>query len=426
MAKNQKDFFDELKPWSKIKNDLLATYLLPYFSKITNTKRNTFYVDCFAGQGRFKDGNDGSPFLAVRTREHALKAKENAHGNIELAFIEKEHSAVLRHNLANAFPDLPMPLILDGCFENDLLPLLRNHRGENVFLYVDPFGVKSLQYTILESLANCGLFPSIEILMNFNTFGFLRAARSILAQRERVSNRWDANGFLEKTAAVSERENSGGTLKTPDDLTAVVHGEYWIDIIRRFADVPNGFKEAEKELATAYRNQLTGLFRYVLKMPIGKKDGSIPEYCMYFMTEHPAGCLLMVDNMMNRSEDLRTDVQHGGQMSFFDQDVENELVDAGKIQSDLKMFLQKQVVEVPYPQRLNVDVLKARFFAEHGVVCKSGVLNKMLGKMEASGEIQVERRPRGLGRPAAGSPRASKSFDTKRMDVRISWPRTGG
>lgn len=425
MAKNQKDFFDELKPWSKIKNDLLATYLLPYFAKITNTRRNTFYVDCFAGQGRFKDGNDGSPFLAVRNREQALQSKTNVHGDITLAFIEKEHSAVLRQNLKAAFPGMPMPEVVEGCFENDLLPLLENHHGENLFLYVDPFGVKSLQYSILEAVANCGHFASIEILMNFNTFGFLRAARSILARKERVSDRWDSNGFLEKTAAVPERETSGGSLKTPEDLTAVAHGEYWIDIIRKYADVPKGFKEAEKELATAYRNQLSGLFRYVLKMPIGKTDGSIPEYCMYFMTEHPHGCILMVDNMMKRADDLRTDVQHGGQMSFFSMDVENELVDSAKIRTDLENFLQRKAAEYPCPQRLNVDVLKARFFAEHGVVCKSGTLNKVLEQMEAAGKIRVERNAKAPARPATGSARASRSFDTKRQDVRISWPRTG-
>lgn len=426
MAKNQTDFFDELQPWSKIKNDLLSTYLMPYFTKISNTRRNTFYVDCFAGQGRFNDGNDGSPFLAVRTRAKALNAKGGEHGNIQLAFIEKEHAAVLRRNLAEAFPEIPVPMVVDGYFEADLLPLLKSHRGENLFLYVDPFGVKALQYSLLKALADDRQFPSIEILMNFNTFGLLRAAKSILANREKISDAWDANGFLEKTSVVRERKSREGEMKTPEDVSAVVHGDYWIDIIRRHVGVPKGFKAAEKELASAYRGELERLFGYVLKMPIGKKDGSIPEYCMYFMTNHPDGCLLMVDNMMKRSEELRTDVQQGGQMTIFPQDVENKLVDSVGIQADLQAFLQRHIGDVPYPQRLNADALKARFFAEYGVVCKVSTLNKSLERMELAGTIQVERQPKGGGRPAVGHTRATRSFNGRQLDIRVSWSKSGG
>lgn len=420
MPKDQKDFFDEPQPWSRIKNSLLETYLIPYFSKISMTRRKTFYVDCSAGQGCFKDGSDGSPFLAIRARTKALEPKQGGYGEIELAFIEKEHSGILRKNVANAFPGMPAPRIVDGCFEKDLLPLIAGHRGENLFLYIDPFGIKSLQYGIFKALAECGMFASIEILMNFNTFGFIRVARSILAQKELISARWDSDGFLEKTDAVREGGLRMGALKTPEALTEVAHGDYWIDIIRKYADVPQGFKEAEKELASAYRGQLTKLFKYVLKMPIGKKDGSIPEYCMYFMTEHPEGCLLMVDNMMKRSEDLRTDVQQRGQRTFA-LDVENEFVDSERICSDFRAFVKKGFMDGAFPQRIPVNVLKACFFAEYGVVCKSSVLNKACQEMEEKGQIHVDRNPRHPDGGGKVAKRASRSFDTKHFDVRISW-----
>lgn len=416
MSKNQKNFFDKLQPWSKIKNDLLSTYLAPYFSKITNTRRDTFYVDCFAGQGKFDDGNDGSPFLALRIRNEVLAKKQTQHGDIKIAFIEKEYGEILKKNLSLSFPHCRSCNVISGTFEADLAPLVQQHQRENLFLYVDPFGIKSLQYSVFKTLASCGMFPSVEVLMNFNTFGFIRAARSILSQSEQLPNKWDANGLVDKTEALDELVPFESSLKTVSDLNSVANGDYWIDIIKKHANSPQGFKRAEKEFSTAYHAQLSKVFNYVLKMPIGKKDGSIPEYCMYFMTNHPDACLIMVDNMMKRSEDLRIDVQQKGQMDLFARNVENDLVDSEQVHSDFVAFL-KTVLQGNGRQSSNT--LKARFFSENGVVCKSTMLNKVLEELEASGRIFVVRTP--LGESTKPAKRPSRSFDTKRFDIRISW-----
>ena len=410
MSKNQKSFFEKLQPWSKIKNDLLSTYLVPYFAKISSTGRNTFYVDCFAGQGRFDDGNEGSPFLAARIREEVLSRKQGRHGDIELAFIEKEYGDILKKNLSEFFPHCKSLSVIPGSFESDLASLLQLHRRENLFLYIDPFGIKSLQYSVFQALSSCGRFPSIEVLMNFNTFGFIRAARSVLRKQDRILDKWDENGLCEKTKAIDELVPFEASLKTVDGLNSVANGNYWIEIIKQHAGSPQGFKMAEKELSTAYRKQLSKVFNYVLKMPIGKSDGSIPEYCMYFMTNHPSGCLLMADNMMKRSEDLRTDVQQHGQLSLFDHDVENELVDMSKVDSDFRSFLDRILSD---NTRHHVDEIKAQFFAENGVICKQSVINQILKKLEQTGQIGVFRTSRASSGEAKIPSKSSQSFDTK-------------
>lgn len=71
MSKDNKDFFKKKNEWSEIKDRLLGCYLTPYFQKVLLTRKPIFYVDCFAGKGKFEDGKDGSPLIALRIREEA-------------------------------------------------------------------------------------------------------------------------------------------------------------------------------------------------------------------------------------------------------------------------------------------------------------------------------------------------------------------
>ena len=73
MSKNNADFFKVKNPWSVIKDRLLQCYLAPYFQKVLTTNKPIFYVDCFAGKGKFEDGNPGSPLIALKVREECLR-----------------------------------------------------------------------------------------------------------------------------------------------------------------------------------------------------------------------------------------------------------------------------------------------------------------------------------------------------------------
>lgn len=72
MAKKNDDFFVEKKPWSEVKDQLLGCYLKPYVAKILHTHKPLVYVDCFAGKGKFDDGKQGSPLIALEIMEQGL------------------------------------------------------------------------------------------------------------------------------------------------------------------------------------------------------------------------------------------------------------------------------------------------------------------------------------------------------------------
>lgn len=410
MSKAQNDFFDEPKPWSRVKNDLLHSYLVPYFTIITRMPRPTYYVDCFAGQGCFKNGEDGSPFLALKARREAMnKNPGQRRGWIEVSFIESEHAKILSDNLVRCFPGESGYSVEDGAFEEKVLPLVSQHTEKNLFLYLDPFGIKSLRFGVFEALTKFLRFPSIEILMNFNSFGFIRAAMSILAKDGQVTSRWDSEQL---NAHLNSMGTFDATLSSIEDLNAVAHGTYWIQILQHYAGMPRGFKEAEKEFSEAYRAELSRIFRYVLRMPIGKKDGKTPEYCMFFMTNHPKGCCLMANNMMKRSEYLRLELHNAGQMDLFSKDVDSQLVDESSISAEFAALIREEANGAIWR---GPEELMAMYFSHFGVKCKTATLNTALGALEKAGKIFVVR----TGKD--GLPSASKSFDERNQAVKIAW-----
>ena len=87
------NFFEKKKDWSKTKDSILGSYLTPYFYKLLAYHRPICYIDCFAGKGKFDDGNLGSPLIALnifqdRLRESGIQSKNQF---VEANFIELNH-----------------------------------------------------------------------------------------------------------------------------------------------------------------------------------------------------------------------------------------------------------------------------------------------------------------------------------------------
>ena len=175
MAKKNDDFFKVKKSWSEVKDSLLGNYLKPYLQKILHTRKSIVYVDCFAGKGVFEDGQPGSPIIALQTMQDCLQHTTMSAWHIEPYFIDLNYANDLKVNLK----EYPEVKIISGKYEDEICTILEKKRGCNVFLYVDPYGIKALDCSLFDSFAVHG-FNSIELLINMNSFGFIREGCRVL------------------------------------------------------------------------------------------------------------------------------------------------------------------------------------------------------------------------------------------------------
>lgn len=352
MSKDNSDFFEAKSEWSKIKDSLLAYYLPPYVSKILMTHKPLIYVDGFAGPGQFKDGNEGSPLIASRIIDERLLASNAACPKVLKIFIETEHCEQLRDNLASF-----NPLIYERSFAD--LPAILEEQGvtdANLFLYIDPFGIKHLNMGLFHDLV--GIYPSVEVLINFNSFGFVREACRVygiafddLPEDDLLErDPWDIVAADE----VTER------------LTTIIGGADWQDVVDRYKTGAIKGIEAEYEVACLYSNNLKEAFKYVLNFPVRLKAGNHPKYRMFHASNHHDGAILMYETMGKEKTDLLF-LQSDGQTSLFDQTIENELID----RNDVKIKLFDFAVRIGHRISLSEFLCFIRVFSwSHPSFCR--------------------------------------------------------
>ena len=375
MSKKNDDFFVKKKVWSEIKDELLRCYLIPYFAKILATKRPVFYVDAFAGKGKFDDGKLGSPLIVLGIIEKAIKSTQYLNPIIEPCFIELKHYKELKKNVEK----YPLSKVIEGRYEDNIDKLLDNKRDCNVFMYIDPFGIKPLKFSIFNKLKYKQL-NTIEMLMNMNSFGFIREACHALSKNFDIE---DLDDVIEDIDYELIRESKN---KLADDLDLVAGGQYWRKIIIDYSNNYISGYEAEKRFATEYCNNLKKIFKYVLNIPIRLKKGQRPKYRMIYATNHKDGCILMNDNMCERWQVIERQ-QSLGQISLFEENVENDIID----QNYLNTFLTNRVKGLK--EYVGLREFLASLFMDIGICYKSRDIIKQLKIFEKANKISVKRTP---------------------------------
>jgi len=388
MPKDNREYFKQKKIWSKVKDELLGCYLVPYFSKIFATNKPVLYVDCFAGKGKFDDGENGSPLTAIESLErsitiHQSNRRTGSYPLVQMKFIELNHAAGLSANLA----DQPLDRceVIDGKFEDNILPLLHREKSKygnlNVFLYVDPYGVKVLSAELFDALPS--IFSTAELLINFNSFGFIREACRVMTVEFREMEDEVFNDLDEYDSSIMD---------SIVELNNVAGGDYWQAIINKYSTGLIDCYQAEKELAKQYKMRLRCKYCYVLDMPIRLKPGQHPKYRMVHATNHPDGCVLMADNIAKRTDRLVIEIQSGGQLSLLPQTADNEMLEDSYLEEKVRDMLTTTTEDT----RLNVFL--ADFYNEYGVLCdvsrlSSGRGGSVLKSLEKKGFIVVKREP---------------------------------
>lgn len=374
MSKKNNDFFVEKKAWSVVKDELLRCYFMPYVSKILHTHRPLVYVDCFAGKGKFDDGKPGSPLIALEVIDKCKESTSMESTQIEATFIDLNYADDLRINLKK----YPWVNIISGKYEDKIANVLKGKERCNVFLYIDPYGIKALNCSIFDKLSKND-FNSIELLVNMNSFGFIREACHALGTSFTDKAIFDDLVEYDPT----KMDNSSQSI---DELNVIAGGDYWQDIIKQYkAGIIDGYK-AEARFSEQYCRRLRQSYKYVLNMPLRIKKGQRPKYRLIHATNHRDGCLLMVDNICNRWEALQ-EIQSGGQLSLFKENYDNQIVDDTDISNKVSVYFAQ------YSANTSLHEALAGFFMEYGPICSTSTIKKELKKLESNGRIIVTRKP---------------------------------
>jgi len=398
MSKKNNDFFKKKKDWSMVKDELLGCYFQPYVSKILLTYRPLLYVDCFAGKGKFDDGNSGSPIIALDIINKGLEQTNATSSKVETCFIELNHAKELEHNLSG-YPDTT---IISGKYEDEIEKILSKKNDYNVFLYIDPYGIKALQCSLFDDFSK-GQFNSIELLINMNSFGFIREACRAFGIAYN-----DVSVFDDLIEYDTTKLDSSD--KSIDELNEIAGGDYWQNIITQYKNKMIDGYQAEDLFAKSYCDRLKQSYKYVLNMPLRIKKGQRPKYRMIHATNHRDGCLLMVDNIWHRWESMR-EIQEFGQMSLFHEDFDNKAINQEEIQNKVVKHYQR------YDAFTSLYDSLADFFVENGTICSTSIVKNVLKNLEKEEKLLVNRKPQ-----TTSTGRRSTFFsENKNQGVMIKW-----
>lgn len=265
------------------------------------------------------------PLIALDILKQGLAStKIDSKARISTAFIDLNYASDLEANLCN----YSEAKIISGAYEDTIDELLKSKIGYNVFIYIDPYGIKALDCSKFDAFAN-GQFNSIELLINMNSFGFIREGCRVMGQKFKI----DDNTFFDDLVEYDPTRLDASD-KSMEALDQIAGGDYWKSIIEQYTGgMIDGYK-AEEHFSEQYCQRLCESYTYVLNMPIRIQQNQHPKYRMIHATNHPAGCVLMADNICNRWELLK-DIQTGGQMTLFDMDFNNQIIDATQIREQV-------------------------------------------------------------------------------------------
>ena len=363
-----KEFFKVKREWSVIKDNILGWYLKPYFTKLLRWGREIVYVDGFSGPGTFEDGNKGSPLIVLDLIE-TIAITQKCVSSLNMFFIDGCYAEELKNRISSS-PRIIS--VINGKFEDHIGKILSDSVLSNVFLYLDPFGIKG--YNLSEIVKYSEENSKIEILLNFNGFGFYREAC------RQLSIEPDINDYPPD----EEEETCDFAQATASDLDKVMGSENWRNIVSNHRSNSGGVC-AEKALTEEVCHHLSSKFNYVLNIPIRLKKYRVPKYRMIHATNHEDGCVIMYDNLYKRKNELSL-IQSSGQFSLLEEDVDNQIVTESEILEEFKIHLES------YSTYTKINKCLADFYISHGITLSSSKFKEHVKLLEANHVIEVWRK----------------------------------
>ncbi len=267
------DFHAQRKAWSEIKHQLLEKYLSLFISKLASTRGVLYFVDGFAGEGRYGDGSEGSPLIAAK---RAVAPTSPKHAGV-LRCINVEEDSESFQNLeenTRPFKDKGLVQNLHGTFQEKLPEILKTTRGKMALFFIDPLGAKGVELQQIETIASRG--RDTEVLVRFDD---TRVKRLIVLMTNLRDKGYDEGAV--KTAEKFQKLVTG--LSDESGITAVL----------------DKHPESRQVVVESYERLIKSkdLFRFSLGYPIRDPTTGGHHYFLIHFSNHPDAYIHMAQFM---------------------------------------------------------------------------------------------------------------------------------
>jgi three-Cys-motif partner protein len=169
------DFFGQRNPQAVLKHGVLTRYAHYFAGRAGSaTGGRVAFVDGYAGEGRYEDGNPGSPLLLASQANRV----ESLGRDVKLAFVEQDDARRLRLNETLQENKVVPDQLLGGSFEEVVDTLLNRYKDRAVLLFIDPFGLAVDRSTLERVLGRSSKKQPIDVLYHFSLQTVARMGRA--------------------------------------------------------------------------------------------------------------------------------------------------------------------------------------------------------------------------------------------------------
>lgn len=264
----------EYKKHTEIKHIILSKYLEAWIRILGVNYKKLYYIDCFAGRGKYEDGTNGSPIIALQS---AKKMKKNFYYLDEIAciFVEKnpnnfENMKKTVCDEINMHPEDYAGIVLQELINDEFIgamPKIKEYCNSVTpsFYFIDPFGYSGVPF---ESIKKILQIPKTEVFINF----MVRDIHRFLGSTNHKLSIDDFFGL----------DNVGKIVKEMKNQKPNLEGKY-----------------ALLELYKKQLHEKAGV-RYILSYDVYADEQSQTTYFLIHATNHVKGCEVM-KNIMSKA-----------------------------------------------------------------------------------------------------------------------------
>lgn len=293
--------FDEFHDHTLLKHLILRKYVGAWAAKLRNPRHQVWFVDAFAGEGRDKKGNPGSPLIAAQLAE---PFEHDGQGVMRILAIEKEEDRCGRlREVLQPFIDRKIVEVRCGTLVALADRLVGYLRDKPVLFFLDPFGVEGLLVDLLPKLLRG---PQNEVFALFSDVGANRLHAVLMAEGRDPDEVEEAiraapslfEDFVDEDAArarAAAERSERARVTTQAAADRILSEALGPDTLDELATVPEDLRR-EWLLRRYMRSLLESGAKYVLALPV--RDASSQRvYQLVYASKSPVGLRTMKEAM---------------------------------------------------------------------------------------------------------------------------------